>query len=513
MSVRRISSTVAGLACLATGLTTATFGGTSYARGSSTLPTQVNSCWSNDNGAPVLDSFSTTTTSVDVSDGPATIGITVHAHDVGGPGPAHSLGDHLRLQVYAPDVLDVDNTRVHDVTLDKTAAHTWTGTYTVPHNAPASPIELNWLRLKPTEGSAVSVQYNELGPDAVIDITSAHPDTTAPEITDLGVTPDPVDVSHGARRVHLTATVSDDTGLSSVTALVGRHVVSLTPGDKPDHYRGALTIPTWEPRATLPLRLQAADVNGVSTTRSPTQLATAGLPSTLTVRGSHPDHRGPRVHLSLSTQRLRLDPGGWLHVQVHAGDAGSGIGVITLRGLGLPTPGMFVPGSRNHPFHLVSGTRHRGTWASRIHVRCLSTPRFSRIRVTAVDRAGNETSTPRQSVHITGPDRVPPQGDDLSGGGTGDATVTFSEPVHGISSDSVTVSNHGGPAFLTGSWVCWSRRYGGADTSCRHGHVLSATFTATNPNAEITWMDFAPDGHLEVLDRAGNPLLVPSYAD
>jgi hypothetical protein len=163
---------------------------------------------------------------------------------------------------------------------------------------------------------------------------------------------------------------------------------------------------------------------------------------------------------------------------------------------------MVVPGSRVHPFHRVSGTRHHGVWAARIHVRCLATPRTSRLRVTVRDRAGNETSTPRQPVPISGPDRVPPYGDDLSGGGSGRATVRFSEPVRGISTTGVSVSEHGGTAPLPGTWSVSPGRF-----------VTSATFTATDPDAVIGHMDFAPDGHLDVLDRAGNPLLVESDAD
>ncbi len=378
-------------------------------------PTHVNSCWSTDNGAPVLDSFSTTTQSVDVTDGPATIGITVHAHDVGGPGPAHPLGTRLQLQVYEPDALDPNNTDVAKIALARTQQGTWTGSWTVPQNAPAAPIRFNWLLLKPSEGPVTSLPYDELGPDATIQVTSAHPGTTA--------------------------------------------AASAEP-------------------------------------------ATAGPASTLRVRGSHPDHRKPRVHLSLSTHRLRLHPGGYLTVRVHASDSGSGVDAISLAGLGVPTPGMFVPHARVHPFHRISGTRHRGIWVSRIHVRCLSTPRTSRLRVIVRDRAGNETSTPRQAVRITGPDRVAPLGDDLSGGGTGRATVRFSEPVRGISTTSVVVSEHGRTPAIAGTWSVSPGRY-----------VTSATFTATDPDAQIGHMDFAPDGHLDVLDRAGNPLLVESDAD
>jgi hypothetical protein len=503
MSVRPLIGLIAALACLAAGsATTAQAGASASAMRRSTVPTHVNSCWSSDNGAPVLDSFSTTSTSVDVTDGPATIGITVHAHDVGGPGPAHPLRDRLNLQVYEPDARNTDNTNVEKMTLVKIQPGTWTGSWTVPHNAPAAPFQFNWLSLKPSQGASASFQYNQLGPDATIQVTSAHPDTTPPAITDFGITPDTVDLSHGAGRVRVNATVSDDTGVSAVGVHVGKRWVTLQPDTTTEHYTGAFTIRPWEPRENLPLEVAAADVNGVSTTTTSAELSAAGLPSTLTVLGSHPDHRKPRVDLSLSTHRLRLHPGGWLIVRVHGSDAGSGIDSISLAGLGVPMPGMFVPNSRVHPFHRISGTRHRGIWVSRIHVRCLSLPRLSRIRVTARDRAGNKTSTPRQAVRITGPDRVAPLGDDLRGGGVGRATVRFSEPVHGISSAAVAVSYHGGPPFLTGTWNVSPGQY-----------VRSATFTANDPDAMITRMDFAPNGHLDVLDRAGNPLLVESDAD
>jgi hypothetical protein len=514
MSACPVTGIVGGLACLAVGMATTSLVGTSYAAsGRHQLPTHVNSCWSTDNGTPVLDSFTTTTQSVDVTDGPATVGVTVHAHDVGGPGPAHPLGDRLTLQVYTPDALNTDNTNVQMIRLVKTLPGTWTGSWTTPHNAPAAPFHFDQLALTPSQGARAILDVNRLGPDATIHVTSAHPDTTPPEITDFGITPDPVDVSHGAGRVQVNATVSDETGVSAVSVRVGKRWVSLQPGSTPDQYTGAFTVRRWERRENLPLQVAAADVNRVFTTVTSAELADAGLPSTLTVRGSHPDHRKPRVHLSLSTHRLRLHPGGWLNVRVHASDAGSGIDSISLAGLGLPTPGMFVPNSRMHPFHRISGTRHDGIWGAHIHVRCLSAPRVSRLHVHVRDRAGNETTTPRQAVRITGPDRLPPEGDDLSGGGIGHATVTFSEPVHGISTAGVTVSDNAGSPVLTGTWQCWARRFAGASTSCLHGHVLSATFTATDPNAEITLMDFAPSGHLDVLDRAGNPLIVKSDAN
>ena len=91
------------------------------------------------------------------------------------------------------------------------------------------------------------------------------------------------------------------------------------------------------------------------------------------------------------------------------------------------------------------------------------------------------------------------------------AFVPLSRPSSRTST--VTVSEHGGPPFLTGSWQCWYGRYDVVPTSCRHGHVLAATFTATDPDVLIDHMDFAPEGRLGVLDPAGNPLLLESDAD
>lgn len=61
------------------------------------LPSHVNHCWSSDNGYPVVDDATFSPSSVDVSSAPATVTMTVHAHDTGGPGPASGIR-----QVLAP---------------------------------------------------------------------------------------------------------------------------------------------------------------------------------------------------------------------------------------------------------------------------------------------------------------------------------------------------------------------------------------------------------------------------
>lgn len=481
------------------------FASPSYAGGNGTLPTHVNSCWSSDNGAPVLDSFTTSTSAVDVTDGPATVGITVRAHDVGGPGPAHPLRRVLHLQVYRDQI---DPT---PITVRKTAAGTWTGTFTVPHNAPGSPITFTYLKLKPGQGPSTSLSSGQLGPDATVQVTSQHPDTTPPMITTLQVSPPVVGVSHGRQRVSVTAGVTDDTAVDGVTVLAGGHDVFLTP--EAHGFVGTFTVPRWQRLRTLPISITAYDDNRNVVSMSSADLAAAGLPFELSVRGTHPDDQGPSLTgLRLSSHRLRLRPDGWLRLRVHASDLGSGVRALSLRGLVWPSSGTVVlPGLPNHPLHLVSGTRRRGVWGARIHVACVPSSSLSRVRVIAHDVAGNRTATSRQRVRITGPDRTAPRGDDLDGGGVGHATVTFSEPVHGISTTGVDVSEHGSPPFYPGTWQCWTRSY--AETSCRRGSVVVATFTATDPDAVIEHMDFAPDGDLDVLDRAGNPLLLESDAD
>jgi hypothetical protein len=281
---------------------------TSYDAARSSLPTHVNACWSSDNGTPVLDSFTLSTNRVDVTDGPATVGVTVHAHDVGGPGPPHRLPDAMSLSFRLENA---QRWATEHVVLHQTATQTWTGSWTVPQDSPFTTISVDYVHLQPGAGPGRWVSGTELGPDAVVQVTSAHPDSAPPRVADLRVTPDAADVSHGPRQVRLTATVDDDIGVADVTTHVGGDLVRLSPGSGPDEYRGVITVSHWEQRPTLPIVVAAVDVNHVGTRLTSADLASLGLPPSSTSSTPAPTigHHAPPDPPSRRTRSGSADTG------------------------------------------------------------------------------------------------------------------------------------------------------------------------------------------------------------
>jgi hypothetical protein len=268
----------------------------------------VNACWSSDNGTPVLDSFTLSTNRVDVTDGPATVGVTVHAHDVGGPGPPHRLPDAMSLSFRLENA---QRWATEHVVLHQTATQTWTGSWTVPQDSPFTTISVDYVHLQPGAGPGRWVSGTELGPDAVVQVTSAHPDSAPPRVADLRVTPDAADVSHGPRQVRLTATVDDDIGVADVTTHVGGDLVRLSPGSGPDEYRGVVTVSHWEQRSTLPIVVAAVDVNHVGTRLTSADLASLGLPPSSTSSTPAPTigHHAPPDPPSRRTRSGSADTG------------------------------------------------------------------------------------------------------------------------------------------------------------------------------------------------------------
>jgi len=213
MPVRPVTGIVAGLACLAAGVATTSLVGSSYAAGAGGLPTHVNSCWTTDNGAPVVDSFTLSTHAVDLTAAPATVTITVDAHDAGGPGPASGLAgiQVLALQYWA-DSSDTGRTNAGAEIPLHLVGTDWAGTYTIPQDSHAMQVQFT-VGVDAVKGP----DSDPLQPPAtdILEVTSGHPDTTAPTLTDLSLSTDHVDVSQRGQNVRVTAQIADDdTGLS-----------------------------------------------------------------------------------------------------------------------------------------------------------------------------------------------------------------------------------------------------------------------------------------------------------
>ena len=95
-------------------------------------PAGVNGCWSSDNGDPVLDGLDLEPDTVDVTDGPAQVAVTVDAHDTGGPGAATGID---RASLYATNGADGRAARYLRTTLTRGGDGLWHGTLTVPRGS------------------------------------------------------------------------------------------------------------------------------------------------------------------------------------------------------------------------------------------------------------------------------------------------------------------------------------------------------------------------------------------
>lgn len=513
MPVHPVTRAVAALACLAAVATTSPVGA-SYAGARGTLPTHVNSCWSTDNGAPVVDSFTLSTHAVDVTAAAATVNITVDAHDTGGPGPASGLaGVRVQAIQYWADSADPGRSNAGAEIPLHLVGNDWVGNYTIPQDSHAMQVQFT-VGLDAVKGP----DSDPLQPPATdtLAVASGHPDTSAPTVSDLRLSTDLVDVSRTGQHVLVTAQIADDdTGLSEVTVFaqgqVGTPGVPLTPTGTPGEVAATVHVSRWVGADQLPLYLHLTDAAGNERTVTPQDLAGMALPSQIDVAGSPKDPADPRVP-SVGGKPTRVDVrrrhAHW-KVRVHTRDQGSGVGTVLISSANLTdTPAW----KGDVSLHLVSGNRHDGVWGARIPIRrCAPSPgRTAGIRdgvlVRLTDRTGRLASAQADGPQLHGPDHTPPP---TSAGGitTHSFGLVFAEAVHGIARGTTKVVSletpDETPQVVHGSWRCTNVHH--TRVSCATGAVRDASFRYDTALA-ASYVDLEPDGHLDVLDRGGNPV-------
>jgi hypothetical protein len=464
-------------------------------------PTSVNSCWSTDNGQPVLDSMSFSPTTVDTSTGPVPVTVTVHAHDTGGPGPA--TGIRRVSMAFRADNADSGTPVSPDLRtrLRPSGPGTWTGTVVVPGGANARydayPVIVDRAGLYEA-GSGVEPAVHD-----AIDAAAGTPDTQGPHLTDLSVTPTTVDTRTIAATVHVAATLNDNLAGPSAVTLTSRQTGPLTlhRSGHTNTFRADVRVPRWTGSGRWRFSLDAADRDWNDRYYSHHRLVALGFPSSVQVTSGPADTSAPKVE-DVTARPATLDlrrRGRWLVMGVHATDnrgvAEAVAGLITTDPSPTRTPKVAL--------HLVSGSDRAGTWRGRIHLGgCFPGPARAQVWVVLHDGRGHETSVQRGDVRLLTLDRKPPftRHADFA---RHRVSVTMSEPVHGISSHHVHVLTAGG-SVIPGTWSC--RATDGALTSCRRGRVRSATFTASDPASHAPdSVDWEPDHRLDVLDGAGNP--------
>jgi hypothetical protein len=466
----------------------------------------VNSCWSTDNGKPVLDSVTFSPATADTSSAPAHETVTVHAHDTGGPGAATGIA-HVGLRLEG-DTADSGKTVAPplSVHLVPSGHDTWTGSLVVPRGANATydadPVVRDQAGLYAGDDLGLRPIRHALD-------VSGTPDTTRPELTHLSVSATKVDTRRHQATVRVRATLHE-VGASPerlTMAGPGNTTVRLTRRPGTDTFATAVVIPRWSGSSRWHLSFGAFDndLNGIFIGHA--WLESHGFPATIRIRSGQPDTTAPRIS-SVSRLPSTLDlrhHGRLVALRVRAADA-HGVRAVKVSLFGRDGAGSRT---RTATFHLVSGTARRGTWSGRIPVsRCFPGPLRAYAYVRAIDDAGNSTEIDRGDVRLVTLDRRPPM-DRFHSFTRHAVLVRFSEPVHGISTHHVAVLTAKG-AVVQGTWACLGAD--GHSVSCLDGPASSATFTPEAGSHGAYEVNWERDHRLDVLDRAGNPFQYPTYA-
>ena len=176
----------------------------------------LNDCVSSDNGDPILRSFSRTPSAVDVTGGRERIHFALQVDDLGGPGPASGLST-VWVGLGETPGLDEGLARVAELSLDDSGA--WVGSIVVPRWSEPGRVRLGVLLGDGAEN------YRSVDPKDLAAAGFPHrvtvrstPDTTAPELTALRLSPRRLDTRTRSRTLTVTARARDtESGVKSIT--------------------------------------------------------------------------------------------------------------------------------------------------------------------------------------------------------------------------------------------------------------------------------------------------------
>jgi len=475
----------------------------------------LNRCAPTENGIPVLERVNVTQ-SVDVRTASGRVRIAAKAHDTGGPGVRTGLRT-VRVHVgggygYAD--------------LKYVGGYWWVGYLDIPRWSPGGTVVLESVDLTdnadfPYRG--YDDEYNFPQPDVTYRPGGEHrwsqvisdrtfqvlstPDSTLPQVTAFDFTPKTVDTRERPATVTLTARATDN--LSGVARLEATFR-----GPDVNYYRAPVTT-TLTPVAgtpgrfsgqwTVPSNVDTGDWNVLSlavtdrarNTRSlgAPEVVKAGWPGVLhVVSDPEPAMAEPTI-VSVTSDTTRVDVRDSdqsvtyrLHAVNPVAPLPEGNAEV---GMNLAQPERsWVQFSTPR---LVSGDLHDGVWEIVATVdSCVALT----TTVTPTVSPGDGASAPPFEV-VAGDNTTPTVTAQLAGS---TVVVTFSEDVNGISRYPLAVLRKNGLDYerVPGTWSC------APGVNCVAGPVRTATFTATGPGAVLVRVN--PSGHLEVTDRAGNPV-------
>ena len=455
---------------------------------------------------PTIDSVSLAPGSIDVSEGPRTVSVTLHAH-ADAPWVIRSAWVILALEDSLNgsrlNAAQVDLTRQDDV---------WRGTAQVPRGTRGDWV-LDSAGATDDADQLGTAAYGPDDPDPAHRVTvTSPPDDVPPELVRLRIGPDRVNTTRHSRLVTFRARVTDAySGVASVsvTRVNGPSIeTALRPSATPHVYVGQLRIPSWVGDQPWRFAVLARDAAGNSVLGGRHAMS-APSESRLQVTSGPVDTERPRIRAVRATpDPIDVRDGMQrLHLRVRATDDRSGVGKVVVR---LPMPlGPIV--SRSARLTRTSGTARDGVWTGTILVpECADGPGLHVLDLSVRDRApfvhrGNLRRGPDSSVRLRAGDNRQPTVTSIPDVvlSTDPIELEFSEPVSGISTANVHVRTE--DVVLAGSWACADAS--GESVDCLAGPTSFATFTADSEMPRGQYLvNFTPDRRFEVRDAAGNPM-------
>jgi hypothetical protein len=324
-----------------------------------------------DVSAPTIISLAVSPASVDVTSGAKTVTVTAHITDVGGSGTSQ-----FTVNATASNGA-FENCSTGAPTSGTAADGTWSCVLTIPAGATPG----DWKLFVQAFDAAFNrraygqAELTAAGFPTKFTVISPTPDTAAPTITALTISPSTVDVANGSATVHVTATITDD------RSGVARYNVSATGpnGNTVSCGAGApqsgtstngtwscdLVVPRYSVAGTWSVTVQAEDAAYNTRTHSAATPANASFPTSFTVTDANADATAPSiVTLTVSPTTVNTASGAkQVTVTARVTDAQSGVAQFQFSARGPDQT--LVQCTAVRP---AAGTTNDGTWSCVVNI-------------------------------------------------------------------------------------------------------------------------------------------------
>ncbi len=464
----------------------------------------LSTCHSGDGSMPTWGTPTFTPSTVDVTDAPAEVTITIPVTDKGDPGRASGV------RAVRVNLLD------RDVYLEPGAGSDWTGTIVVPRNTPPGDhtfrvLEaIDWAGNERSSDSDDLVYYPELETPLKV-VAAPLPDPLpVPRPTALTLSTHDLDVRKKAGEVRFVLSVdeSEAPAVEAKLTFTSRSLFEEVELERtPGGFEGAVTVPrSWDGtyRARV-ARIVLVDEYGNRHMTDPRR--ELGVEPVRVV--SRKDVSNPkRLATRVSPRRIDVRTSSRkVTITVRARDKHSGVeSVHAYLGAHL-TPAL----------KRVKGTPKRGTWRTTVKVGpCDRLYPNGSVPVVIQDRAYNEIYEFGPRLRAKANDLRPPKGSLVEHDGprsqwpaTEPIRLRFNERVTGVNDASFRVVRLDGLFWsepLAGGLECLGPK--GAPVACASTKVKEVVWTSATGALEpgrSYGVQLNPDGNLDIRDLAGNP--------